>query len=248
MRDLALFLVTHRGKDDWALVGVHDIEAFPATLPKARKRRLIVLRQFFRFARTQHVVLIDPTRTLTAKEPNNFRGRTLTLDEQRKLFRRWVTDEHVHPHEALVGTLALLHGASSLEVRLLRITDVDHQAQVVRLGKRPHPIPLDPASWMTLQRCLAHRDGWRTDNPHVMVTKGTKAGRSPASTAYLSHVLDDCGFPPRMIRSTRLVDLVNTMDPKLVAAAFGMDPQATMIYLGDHVDEGRLPASETSRK
>jgi hypothetical protein len=26
-----------------------------------------------------------------------------------------------------------------------------------------------------------------------------------------------------MIRSTRLVDLVNTMDPKLVAAAFGME-------------------------
>jgi hypothetical protein len=74
-----------------------------------------------------------------------------------------------------------------------------------------------------------------------MVTKGTKAGRSPASTAYLSHVLDDCGFPPRMIRSTRLVDLVNTMDPKLVAAAFGMDPQATLIYLADHVDPGRLP-------
>ncbi|MEU9114854.1 integrase [Streptomyces sp. NPDC048483] len=248
MRDLALFLVTHRGKDDWALVDVHDIEAFLATLPKARKRRLIVLRQFFRFARTQHIVLVDPTRTLTAKEPNNFRGRTLTLDEQRELFRRWTTDERVHPHEALVGALALLHGASSSEVRLLQITDVDHQAQAVRLGKRPHPTPLDPASWMTLQRCLAHRDGWRTDNLHVMVTKGTKAGRSPASTAYLSHVLDDCGFPPRMIRSTRLVDLVNTMDPKLVAAAFGMDPQATMIYLADHVDEGRLPASETNRK
>ena len=58
-----------------------------------------------------------------------------------------------------------------------------------------------------------------------MVTKGTKAGRSPASTAYLSHVLDDFGYPPRMIRSTRHVDLVNTMDPKLVAAAFGMDPR-----------------------
>lgn len=74
-----------------------------------------------------------------------------------------------------------------------------------------------------------------------MVTKGTKAGRGPASTAYLAHVLDDCGFPPRMVRSTRLVDLVNTMDPKLVAAAFGMDPQATLIYLPDHVDPGRLP-------
>ncbi|RNG22241.1 site-specific integrase [Streptomyces botrytidirepellens] len=242
LRDLARFLTEHRGKDDWALIDVHDIEAFLATLPKASKRRLVVLRQFFRFARSQHIVLIDPTRTMIVKERSGFRGRTLTLDQQRELFRRWTTDEHVHPHEAVMGMLALLHGASSTEVRLLQITDIDPAAQTVRLGKRPHPVPLDPASWTVLQRCLAHREAWPTSNPHVMVTKGTKAGRSPASTAYLSHVLDDCGYPPRTIRSTRLLDLVNTMDPKLVAAAFGMDPQATLIYLADHVDTGRLPS------
>jgi hypothetical protein len=105
---------------------------------------------------------------------------------------------------------------------------------------RAHPIPLDPASWAVLQRCLVHRDQQRTGNPHVLVTKGTKAGRGPASAAYLSHVLDGCGLSPRMIRSTRLVDLVNTMDPKLVAAAFGMDPQSPLIYLADHVDDMRL--------
>ncbi|MFC9755140.1 hypothetical protein [Streptomyces sp. NPDC056921] len=44
-----------------------------------------------------------------------------------------------------------------------------------------------------------------------------------------------------MIRCTRLLDLVNTMDPELVAAAFGMDPEATVIYLAGHVDPGRLP-------
>ncbi|MGW5129071.1 hypothetical protein ACWEQ7_34535 [Streptomyces sp. NPDC004069] len=137
--------------------------------------------------------------------------------------------------------LALLHGASSTEVRTLKITDIDAAAQTLRLGKRPHPVPLDPASWTVLQRCLNHRAEWPTANPHVMVTKGTKAGRSPASTAYLSHVLDDSGYPPRMIRGTRLVDLVNTMDPKLVAAAFGMGPQATLIYLADRIDPGRLP-------
>lgn len=76
--------------------------------------------------------------------------------------------------------------------------------------------------------------------------EGDQAGRCPASTAYLSHVLGDCGYPPRMIRSTRLVGLVNTMDPKLVAAAFGMDPQATLIYLADHVDPGRLPDHDKS--
>ncbi|MFD8533657.1 hypothetical protein ACFV0L_40235 [Streptosporangium canum] len=75
----------------------------------------------------------------------------------------------------------------------------------------------------------------------MMVTKGTKAGRGPASAAYVSHVLDPCGVPPRMLRSTRLVDLVNTLDPKLVAAAFGMNPEGAMFYLADHIDDGRLP-------
>jgi hypothetical protein len=137
--------------------------------------------------------------------------------------------------------LALLRGASSQEARLLQVDHIDHQAQTLQLGNRPHPVPLDPASWAVLQRCLAHRDQQRTTNPHIIVTKGTKAGREPASTAYLSHVLDGCGRSPRMIRSTRLVDLVNTMDPKLVAAAFGMDPQAPLIYLADYVDATRLP-------
>jgi hypothetical protein len=49
--------------------------------------------------------------------------------------------------------------------------------------------------------------------PHVMVTKGTKAGRSQASTAHMSHLLDGCGVPPRAVRCTRLADLVNTIDP-----------------------------------
>ncbi|WP_254408190.1 hypothetical protein [Streptomyces sp. AC495_CC817] len=196
LRALALFLIYQRNNNDWALVDVHDIEAFLATLPTARKRRLVVLGQFFRFARAQHIVLIDPTRNMTSKHSKGFRGRTLTLDQQRCLFRRWTTSEEVHPHEAVVGMLALLHGASSSEARMLQVNDVDQQAQRVRLGKRPHPVPLDPAPWTVVQRCLAHRAAWRTDNPHVVVTKGTKAGRGPASTAYLPHVLDDCGFPP----------------------------------------------------
>ncbi|WP_406049472.1 hypothetical protein [Kribbella sp. NBC_00889] len=75
-----------------------------------------------------------------------------------------------------------------------------------------------------------------------MVTRGTRARTTPASVAYVSHVLDPGGVPPRMLRSTRLVDLVNTMDPKLVAAAFGMTAERVMIYLADRVDPGRLPA------
>jgi integrase len=240
VRDLAMFLASRRGKQDWALTDVHDIEAFLATVPKSRKRRLTVLRQFFRVARTWKIILADPTRGLAAAAPRGFTGPTIALDQQRALFRRWTTSPDAHPHEALLGILALLHGASSSEVRHLQVADIDAGTRTIRLGKRPHPVPLDPASWQVLQRCLAHRDARRTANPHVIVTKGTKAGRTPASTAYMSHILDTCGVPPRMLRCTRLAGLVNTMDPKLVAVAFAMNPEGVMIYLADHVDASRL--------
>lgn len=241
VRDLARFLVGERSKRDWALVDVHDIEAFLAGLPAARRRRLIVVRQFFAFARGQRLVLVNPARGLSAREPRGFRGQTLTIDEQRALFRRWTADPAVHPHEALLGILALLHGAASREVRQLAVADIDDTARTVRLGARPHPVPVDPVSWSVLQRCLAHRQAQRTDNPHVIVTRGTKAGRAPASTAYLSHLLDAAGVSARVLRGTRLIDLVNTIDAKLVAAAFGMNPEGVMPYLADHIDEQRLP-------
>jgi site-specific recombinase XerD len=242
IRDLALFLESRRGKLDWALVDAHDVEAFLSVSPKARKRRLTVLRQFFRFARSRKTVLVDPTRGLTAKAPRGFTGRTLPVERQRELFRRWTTDT-THPHEALLGILALLHGASSQEVRLLRCQDIDHVNRTVRLGRRPRPVPLDPASWSQLQRCLKHRTTLRTENPHIVVTRVTKAWKDAASTAYFTHLLDPCGITPKMVRCTRLAELVNTMDPKMVAAAFGMDPEGVMFYLTDHVDAARLPAT-----
>lgn len=246
VRDFANFLITHRSKDDWALVDVGDVETFLAARPRMRARHLSVLRQFFTFARAHHLVLADPTRGVPSQRERAFSGRTLTLDEQRALFRRWTSDPGVHPHEALLGVLALLHGAASRELRLLRVEDVDAPTRSVRLGQRPHPVPLDPPSWTVLQRCLTHREQLRTDNPHVLVTRGTKALRTPASTAYLSHVLDPADVAPHRLRVTRLADLVNTMDPKLVAATFGMNPEGVLIYLADHVDRGRLPRTRAT--
>jgi hypothetical protein len=56
------------------------------------------------------------------------------------------------------------------------------------------------------------------------------------------HLLDGRGVPLRALRCTRLADLVNTIDPRLVAAAFGMNPEGVMFYLADYVDQARLPA------
>lgn len=245
IRDLAVQLAAV-GKNDWALTDVHDIEAFLAARPASRPGCIARLRRFFRFACSAKIVLIDPTRGLTAKQVKGFTGKTLTLQQQRVLFRRW-TSPDPHPHEALLGLLALLHAAASQQVRLLRCTDIDPVDRTVRLGRRPAPVPLDPGTWAAVQRCVEHRAGQRTDNPHLIVTKGTKAGQTPASTAYFTHLLDPAGVPPRMVRCSRLADLINTMDPKIVAAAVGMTPEGALAYLSDHVDQTRLLPTPPNR-
>ncbi|WP_230990445.1 hypothetical protein [Rhodococcus oxybenzonivorans] len=75
----------------------------------------------------------------------------------------------------------------------------------------------------------------------MLITMQTKATRAAASDSYVKQTLREVGIQPRILRSTRLVDLVGTVDAKLVAAAYGMTNEAVIAYLSDHVDFARLP-------
>jgi site-specific recombinase XerD len=240
VRDLACFMTGERNKADWAQIDVADVEAFLGHHPPNRRRRLHATRQFFRWARKNKIALVDPTRDLPGAPRPGFTGQTLSLGEQRRLFRRWRTDPSVHPHEALVGILALLHAASNVELRHLRVDDYDAVHRSLRLGRRPLRVPLDPVSASAVQRCVDHRTSLATANPYVIVTTQTKTRSTPASTAYLAHVLDPAGVVPKRLRTTRIVDLVVTLDPKVASEALGMKAEGLVDYLADHVDSGRL--------
>lgn len=239
VRDLARFIIAERTKNDWAAADIADIDAFLAVQPPNRRRRLQAAGQFFRWARRNKVVLIDPTRGRSGGPHAGFTGQTLSLDEQRRLFRRWRGDPGVHPHEALVGILALLHAASNIELRHVCVDDYDAVRSTLRLGRRP-PVPLDPISTSALQRCLDHRASLATANPHLIVTTQTKTRTTPASPAYLCHVLDPAEVSPKRLRATRIADLVTTLDPKVASEALGMKAEGLVDYLADHVDRGRL--------
>jgi site-specific recombinase XerC len=241
IRDFAQFLTTRRGKTDWATAEASDIEAFLHAHPGRRASYLAGLRQFCRYARRHRLILIDPTAAVQAPQTMAFRGPTLPADRQRELFRRWSTDPDVHPHEAFVGLAALLHGATTQELKHLTDDDIDHESQRLRLGRRPQPTPLDPWTRTALQRCLDHRKRLGSNNSHVLITTQTKATRAAASDGYLKNTLRAVGIKPRILRSTRLVELVATIDAKLVADIYGMTNEAVIAYLGDHVDTARLP-------
>jgi site-specific recombinase XerD len=240
VRDLARFLIAERAKTDWASTDAGDVEAFLTERPLSRARRLSALRGFFRWAKANRFVLVDPTKTISARRPRAPRSTILTLAQQRRLFRRWTTHPDAHPHECLVGLLALLHAASSMELRGLKVSDVDAARRAIRLGRRPHPVPLDPATWTALQRCLEHREQLATHNPHVIVTYLTKTRSTPASDQYLVRVLDPAGISSRPLRATRLVDLIASLDPKLVCEAIGMNTAGVLPYAADQVQDVRL--------
>ncbi len=105
-------------------------------------------------------------------------------------------------------------------------------------------ISLDPVSVSAIEACLAHRTSLSTRNPHLIVTTQTKTRATPASTAYVAHVLDPAGVAPKRLRSTRIVDLVVTLDPKVAGEALGMQAAGLVDYLADHVDPGRLCDTE----
>jgi hypothetical protein len=239
VRDMAVFL-TGRGKNDWATASVGDVEAFLAARPADRPSGLRALRHFFAWARAARLVLTDPTRGLSARQPRGYQGPTAMLGLQQRLFRRWAGGDGIHPHEALTGLLTLVHGASSEELRGLTTGDIDPVTRSVRLGRRPQPVPLDPATWSAVERCLRYHRDLRTANPHLLVTRKTKATRDPASEDYARNLLRPAGVTPRLLRCTRLASLTSSTDPKLVSAAFGIHPQAATHYLAGHVEDARL--------
>ena len=245
VRDLARYLTESRpAVTGWELVSSSDIEAFLATTasPASRARQLHALHVFFRWARSHRIILTDPARGLRPSSNIAFHGRLLSAAEQRQLLLRWTAGaENLHPHEPAAGLLGLLHGASAAELRQLRVSDIDLSRATVRLGRRPHPVPLDPATSAALRRCLDHHDRHhRGGNPHLLVNQKSKTTAGPVSVTYLEKLLSPAAVTPTLLRVTRLAELVTTLDPVIVAAAFGVRRGTVLHYLADTVDRSRL--------
>ncbi len=239
LRDLARHLVARSRITSWAEVTTTDLDDFLASRPRNRHQDTYVLRRYFAWARQRKLILIDPARPLRLGPQPGFTGTVLDDDEQRRLFRRW-TSPATHPHERLTGLLALLHAASSAQIRGLTATGIDARHRTLALPGRPFPVPADPATWAAVQACLTHRDRLATLNPHVIVTSATRTGDQPADGSYLTRRLAPAGTTPSACRQTRIAQLVNDLDPKLTATALGMQDAGLIRYLADNVDHDRL--------
>jgi hypothetical protein len=228
LRDLARYLASAGQITSWAEVSTTALEDFLASRPRNRHQDTYVLRRYFAWAR--------PLRL--GAQPG-FTGTVLDISTQRALLRRW-TSPATHPHERLAGLLALLHAASSAQIRGLTAGGVDDRHRTLALAGRSFPTPADPATWAAAQASLAHRDQLATLNPHVIVTNATRTGDAPADGSYLTRRLAPARTTPSACRQTRIAQLANDLDPKLTAAALGMRDSGLVRYLADNVARDRL--------
>ncbi|MFD3701342.1 integrase [Streptomyces sp. NPDC058646] len=229
IRDLALHIHA-QGHTSWAGVNVTDVEVFLACNPARRASWLAGLRQFFSHAHRTGVVLHNPAAAVEAPQSRGFRGSTLTLHEQRALYRRWSAGKDVLPHEAFIGLAALLHAATTTELRHLTLDHISTVSRTVRFPGRSVDLSLDNATWRALEGCLAHRSALHTDNPHVLVTRLTRVTTGPAGAAHVRDSLAPVGLLPRVLRSTRLLTLASELDVKQLTVALGMSYAGTAHY------------------
>jgi site-specific recombinase XerD len=225
-------LLAARGVHDWASVSTADLEAFLTIDVSAR---LAAARGLFTFAKRRRLVLADPTSTFRRRQPKGFTGRVLSRAQQHDLLGRWTRPE-IDPRERVVGLLGLLHGASPAELRQLTIDDIDLDTARIGLGRRDQPIPLDPLTIDALRACLTARSRLATGNPHLLITRRNRLHDGPCSTAFAVRLLAELGVTPQLLRQTRLADLAHRVDPRVVAAVFGVRHETALHYAIGTVD------------
>ncbi|MER5733744.1 hypothetical protein ABT084_36345 [Streptomyces sp. NPDC002138] len=230
IRDLARYAYA-QGHTTWAALSITELETFLARNPARRASWLAGLRQFFSHVHRTGVVLHNAAALLDAPQSRGFRGTTLTLAEQRVLYRRWSNGADVHPHEAFIGLAALLHAATTTELRLLTLDQISTACRTVRFPGRSIDIELDTATWNALAGCLGHRAALRTDNPYVLVTRLTRTAIGPAGAAHVRDSLAPVHLLPRILRSTRLLTLADELDIKQLTEALGMSYAGAAHYL-----------------
>jgi site-specific recombinase XerD len=231
-----------RGVNDWAAVTAEDLEAF---LTVNTAQRIPALRAFFAFTRRRKITLINPAAHLRRSQRKGYAGPLVDPARQRQLLQRWQRND-VDPRERVVGLLCLVHAASNNDVRMITLDDVDLDRATVQLRSRRRPVPLDPMTIDAICACLQQRPPTVADNRFLLVTHQTRQHNRPCSIAFPVSVLTTVGLTPQVLRQTRLSDLAQRADPRMLAEAVGITKEAALYYVIGNVHREDLAFADAT--
>jgi hypothetical protein len=118
-------------------------------------------------------------------------------------------------------------------MRVADIADIAADCSTLRLGSRPHALAVDPFSAGALSACLDQRTGLALANPSLLIAFQTRLHDKPCSASFPRRLVQraDPGLTPTFLRATRLSDLTQRLDPRVVPAALGISRKAALHYV-----------------
>jgi hypothetical protein len=200
--------------------------AVRTALPASGPQRVLAeqaLRSVFTVLKAQRLIFTDPTRGMTLTATN--KNKPLPMDTE------LIRDAFDSPNPAVAFAVALVafHGLTSMQVRILQLTDIVDG----RLTMGDRVIPLADPVRVRLRAWLDHRTRtWpNTANPHLLITRKSAPRLTPAGR-YFPWV--GSGISPQALREDRILNEIHASggDVRRVCDLFGLSVDAALRYLG----------------
>jgi integrase len=151
----------------------------------------------------------------------------------------------------VVLALAAVHALSALEIRTLRLDDIDLPTQ--RITARGTTRPLDPHTLDALTCYIdERRSRWpRTANPHLLLSPVTAHADGPVSHRFMARHLHELGLTITQLKTDRILDeaIATDGDPLHLSQVFGLSHASSCHYANAIRDqqETETPTLETSQ-
>lgn len=208
---------------------------------RERQHLRVALQALFRTLKAHRLVFIDPTRHLRGGAPPKNAPIPLAPHQLATAADKAADS----PALRVMLALAAVHALSAMEVRTVRMDDVDLPAR--RLSARGTSRPLDAYTFEALSSYIdERRSRWpRSANPHLLLSRVTAHADGPVSHAYIARTLNGVGLTITQLKTDRILDeaIATNGDPLRLSQIFGLSHTRSCHY-ADAIRATKNPAHQ----
>jgi site-specific recombinase XerD len=221
-----------------------DLETWVTSDANSRHLRASAAGSLFRTLKVRRLVFADPARRLRPVRRHLPVPVPLPPGVEAQIGALAANDAG----SRLVVALAGVHALTDSEITAVQLQDVALPERRLRVRGDARPLDTFTAEAIASYLRYRHRQWPRTANPHLLVTRLTCNGLSPADPGTVKRWLKGVATPARL-RQSRLLDeaIASGGDPLILATMFGLAAQTSTRYTDATRDSPIDPGSPQPR-
>lgn len=225
-RFINYLISTKKHVDSWELIQQEDVHDYLLTLtPKNREVVRKVLLILFKLAFKKKVITHLPLAELKSRElpPSE---EPLSFKEQKKVAGLLKYKGCEQPLGCLITSFCFYHGLSALQIRNIKLQDIDLDNKMIYINERP-PVYLLRDDMIFIQEYAKLRKQIKNINKKTFLIVGSSNSEvyndKPVSDRFIrGKVKGLTGFSPKTLRLTCLSTICAQNGPQLLIEGFGL--------------------------